>query len=334
MINSSCHPDFPVRGLLCTLIISPEGGGISTAGKCIRDIPTTHGRSMIIHVMMVVFFACISVYARNIELLNPDEQQILDTLEGMQWSDDLSEDQEVYINNALCSTKDAIAEVALSVAILHDMPGLREMLQREVGPSDGYSRILANTVICGLKEGQSAIESLLSNNLLKQVPIDAQAEVRENANHIIAYFVARVLRRGEVPKFEWDDLEYSSYERRLLQYSKRPSAEVTREIIRELGQASVAGAVEYDLVRVLNSYEEIDVGAVLEVLKDKDTGVYGKVLLLTCIEYQVSKMTEEDRQKVKTSLGKYEAKNKIVERALKRVKNQLGDGCISTPVQR
>lgn len=283
---------------------------------------------------IIIMLACISVYARNVELLNPDEQQILDTLEGLQWSDDLSEDQEAFIANALCSTKDAIAEVALSVSILHDWSGLKEMLQREVGPSDGYSRILANTVNSGLEEGQSAMESLLSSNLLKKIPIDAQAEVREKANHIVAFYVARLLRRGEVPTFEWDDLEYSSYERRLLQYSKRPSAEVTREIVKELGQASVAGVDEYDLVRVLNSYEEVDVGAVLEVFKEKDTGVYGKVLLLACMEYQVSKMTEEDRQIVKSALEKYEEKNKIVERALKRVKQQLGDGYIRTPEQR
>ena len=281
--------------------------------------------------LMMMLLACMSVYAQNIEFLNPDEQRIHDTLEGLQWGDGLSKDQIEYVTNALCSTKDAIVEIALNVAILHDLPGLKDMLERKVGPSNGYGGILAATVGCGLEEGQSAIESLRRISLKRQAPQDArteETEVREKAKHIIAIYIASALRRGEVPEFEWDVLEFNSYERRLLQYSMRPSADVTREITRELARASVAGVDEYDLVRVLDSYEKVDVDDVLQTIQNESTEVYGKVLLLAFIEMRVWKMTAEERRKVESALGIYETKDNRIERALKRVTKQLENGPI------
>lgn len=273
--------------------------------------------------VMIIMLACTSVFARNIEHLDSGEQKTIVALDALQWKLDLSAQEESVVTNALKSTKDSIAEVALCVAVVHDLSGLKEMLQPGIGPSGGYSRLLSRVVVDGIDEGQSAIESLRGGNLLKQVPKDAHAEVREKANHIIAVFVARMLRRGEAPKIQWEDLTFSSFDRKLLQYSKQSSVEVTRKIIGQLGQASVAGADEYDLIRVLDSCEDVNVDAMLEAFKGEGTGVYGKVLLLSCIERRASKMTDEERQKAKLVLGKDETKDKRVERALKRVEMQL-----------
>jgi hypothetical protein len=263
-------------------------------------------------------FACVSVFARNIEPLDADEQNALDTLEALQWTSDLSQQEVSLATNALTSSKDSIAAVALCVVIVHDLPGLKEMLLRGVGPSGGYSRLLSSAVLDGLKERKGAVESLCGSNLLKQ-----DVELREKANHIIAVSVARMLRGGEVPKTQWEDLTFSSVDQKLLQYSKQPPAEAVNRIIRQLGQASVAGTDEYDLVRVLDSYEDVNVDAVLEAFKGEGTRVYGKVLLLVCVERRVSKMNDEDRQKVKSVLGTEEARDKRVERALKRVEKRL-----------
>lgn len=273
--------------------------------------------------IMMILLSCMSVYAQNVELLDPDEQETLNALEVLQWSEGLSTNQVAFVTNALYSSIDTVAEVALRVAIMHDVSGLKEMLQRGIGPSDGYSRLLSRAVIEGLEEGQSAIESLLGKHLLKQVPKDAHAEVKGKASHIIAFYVSRKLRRGEVPGFTWENLEFSSFDRKLLQYSKRPSVDVTREIIGQLGQASVAGSDEYDLVRVLDSYVDVSLDVMLEAFKAEGTEVYGKVLLLSCVEERVSRMTDEEKQKVKSALEEHETQDKRIERALKRLQKRL-----------
>ena len=110
--------------------------------------------------VIMIMLACTSVFARNIEPLDSGEQETFDQLKAMQWKVDLSEQEVSLATNALTSVKDRIAEAALCVVILHDLPGLGKMLQRGVGPLGGYSRLLSSAVIDGLEEGHSAIESL------------------------------------------------------------------------------------------------------------------------------------------------------------------------------
>lgn len=273
--------------------------------------------------MMMVMLACANGFADNIQMLTSDEQKVGDVLDALQWKADLSAQENCVVTNALQSTKEKIAELALCVAVVHDLSCLKEMPQSGIGPSDGWSRILSKAVVDGIAEGRSPIDSLRSTELVKKVPKDAQAGVREKAAHIIAVSVVRTLRRGKTPIIQWEDLPVSSVDKQILQYSKQPSEEVTRRIIRQLGQASVAGGDEYDLVRVLDSYEDVNVDAILDAFRGDGTGVYGKILLLVCIESRASKMTDEERKKAKSVLGKDETKDKRVERALKRVEMQL-----------
>lgn len=275
--------------------------------------------------MIMVMLVCANGFANNIELLGSDDQKVSVALDALQWKADLSAPERSVVTNALKSTKERVVELALCVAIVHDLAGLKEMLQAGIGPSEGWSRILSKAVVDGIAEGRSPIDSLRRTELVKNVPEDAQSGVREKAAHIIAVSVVRTLRRGEVPKIQWEDLPLSSVDRQILQYSNQPSGEVTRRIIRQLGQASIAGMAEYALVFVLDSYQDVNVDDLLDTFRSDGTGVCGKNLLLFCIERRagMSKMTEAERQKVVLMLGKDETKDKGVARALKRVVKQL-----------
>ena len=270
--------------------------------------------------LAIIMMSCVSVFARNIELLNSDDQQTLDKLEVLQWCSKISEKDECFVTNALTSSKDSIAEAALCVAIVHDIRGLKDQIQQGVGPSNGYCRLLSNLVVDGFEKKQSPIESLMRSSLLKDVP----NQLREKANHFIAVFVARKYRGGEVPKINLNGLEFSSLDQKILQYSKLSSKDVVADVIGKLRQAEVAGANEYDLVRVLNSYEGVAIDDILNPLQDKEgTTVYGKMLLLSAIDGQISKMTAAEKQRTLSALRCMKRDEKQVERMFRRVEKRL-----------
>jgi len=275
-----------------------------------------------IHIMAFIL-ACVSALGRNIEPLSPDEEGVVSKLEALQWRAALSSNETALVANSLVSPKDTIAEAALCVAAAHDFRDLREHLQRGVGPANGYSRLLANIIANGLENRQQPIESLRRNHLLEIVPPDAMDQLGQKAGHIAAVLTAKTLRNGVSSNIAPNEFTFSSFDQKLLLYSGYPAADAQRMIIQVLGRATVAGADEYDLIRVLASYDNLAVDSVLATFDDEKTGEYGKLLMIRAVEKLASCFTDAEREKIKTAFGKHHSRSERIERALRQVSAEL-----------
>jgi hypothetical protein len=274
---------------------------------------------------MTFIVASVSALARNAEPLTPDEGRVIGKLEALQWRATLSPEETAFVASSLASSKDAIAEAALCTAVVHDLRDLQELLQRGVGPANGYSRLLATIIAGGLEDGRGPLESLRRDHLLERVPRQLRHGIAQKAGRIAAVMAARMARKGAISSVDAHEFTFSSFDQMLLHYSEYPAADAKREIVQRLANATVAGTDEYDLVRVLASYEGADLDLILAAFEDEKTGEYGKLLLIAAVEEEdrLDSLTDAERQRAKAVFGEYHPESKTIERALRQVSAKL-----------
>lgn len=276
-------------------------------------------------ICLMMFALAVEFTYADMEHISDDDYKALECLDVLQWRGALSTNDISLVTNCLYSPRDIVKTEALTVAVVHDLSGLKavleSMLKRRVGPI-GYSGMLASAIIEGMDGGLSAVESLRgSNALLRAAGSSNYIDAKEKANHIIAVYVARTYRKGEASKLEWEDLEFSSYDRQLLKYSKLPFETVAREILSELSKASIAGREMCELACVLASYEEHAEDAAIEAFKKDGTGRHGKILLLAYVRKRMSRIGDKGRQRVLSALKGIETDDESVSACLNIVRS-------------
>ena len=241
------------------------------------------------------------------ERLTDREYEAVDRLNSLGSKSSLSQAEVTFVTNSLAASKSTIAEAALLVITVHDMP-----------MPFHSDRVLAEIIVNGRKKGQSPANFLKRDSYTNDIThftINGNTHklddwgymfINEKLGRIAAVYFAREMRQGKDVQFNENEYAFLRYDKLLLEYAKYPASEVPKMIISALVDVTTLTTHEYDLVRVLVSYDDINLDLILSTLKKENLGKYAKLILLEILRRKMHDFGNADREKIRLALNDYD----------------------------
>ena len=270
---------------------------------------------------------CINCFADTEPLTSQDFETIA-RLYNLGLRPSLSQGEIAFVTNSLTSPMHTIAEEALLVIAVHEIPvPLNDKITSE--------HVIAEIIANGRAQKQS-VASFLKKNSYKRIithfTIYSIADdrlgsdydvINERLGNIAAVLFTREIRQGKSVKFNKDEYSFSEYDELLLEYAEHPASEIPKMIIPALANVTLLTTYEYNLVRVLATYDDINLDLILSTLKSNDTSKYGKIILFDALLGKVGNLENADREKIRTTLQDNKYDDDDVEYRLERLKLRL-----------
>jgi hypothetical protein len=261
----------------------------------------------------ILLITAMPLRGQNPEPLDSLETNLYLSLRDMQWQKALNNQQLEQVRQAISSTKDVLALEALKVVYVHQLQNrFSNSLEKGAGPSWGYSPVIGKVLLNASKSTAAPEKSVRQSSGEKAIVQQADPDqVKEIVTSMLVLQKARQLRSGEKSSISIPETDLTPFHKLVLKYSVLPDEEAIKDILGKLTQASVAGAEEYDLVEVLNTYGEKGVGENVEQITDlaalKKTTKYGRLLLIN----HLSDNSRLFRQQDKAALVDFLARKEI-----------------------
>ena len=274
-------------------------------------------------VVFAVAFWIINCFASGEILMGQNAETWL-RLDSFNFKPSLSQDEVAFVTNSLVAPKYIIVETALCVMVVHNIPitfPSGEGAIRESG------RIIAKIIESGRERKQSPVDFLRKDHyrddithftvhgFTSKLSDSSYMGINEKLGRIAAVFFAREMRQGKNITFNEDDYSFSDYDKLLLKYAKYPEREVPRMIISALAKVKRLTMVEYDLAKVLVSYDDINLDLILSTLQKRYRNKYAKMILLEVLTRKSNDLGSLDREKIRGALKNFNFKAIGMERA-------------------
>ena len=266
--------------------------------------------------VLAIVFCSVKCFASGAILTGQDAETWL-RLESFYFKPSLSQDEAAFVTNSLVTHKDTIAEAALCVIVVHDIP---LTFPSKIGREHGYNRTLAKIIANGRERKQSPVHFLCKDHykddmtpfvtswgaVVLKLDDSFLTLFNEKLGRMAAVFFARELRQGKNVTFNEDDYSFSDYDKLLLKYAKFPEREVPKMIIPDLAKVTSLSMQAHDLVRVLVSYDDINLDLILSTLQTKELSEDAKSLLLLVLTRKINALGSSGREKIRVALRNFD----------------------------
>lgn len=184
----------------------------------------------------------------NVQMPTAEQNRIYASLQRMMWQELLTEEQETEVVEALTMKSAATVVPALKVVALHNIIKANTVMRQGVGvePSTAEAaRIIAASLVV-LKEPITFLREQLNTF---EVPDPAREEaIRRHSGYskysiirsIIIIAAAKRIRAGKKTTL-LEGLQLSSYEKKLIDYSKTPGHQSVTDIINKFSSIKIIG---------------------------------------------------------------------------------------------
>ena len=266
------------------------------------------------YLSLAIILYCANCFA-DLEMLTHQDLETQRRLEDLKFRSSLSTDEVMFATNSLVMPRDTIVEAALCVIAVHNVP---VTFPSGMGSEYGQGRIMAEIIKKGRERKQPTISFLKKDSfrtdithIVKQgvsyeLDDSSYRDINEKLGHIAAVFIAREMRQGKSIRFNGDDYSFSDYDKLLIEYAKYPASEIPKMIIPIFAEATHLTTQDYNLLRILISYEDINLDLVLSALQKKDIGKYAKKILLEVLDSKVNALGSADQEKIRMALKNYD----------------------------
>ncbi len=275
---------------------------IITAMWSPRAVPT---------ILLLVCTSFAPLRAQNVEILLSQHAIQYGKLIAIQWVEAPTEAQVEEIRDGLLSERDRIVEEAIKAVVIHRLEETLPILESGVGKSYSFARILGNLTAEVLSVGTRDLEDRLQRASAEFLADKSEdyAPLRESVQSILVTQVSRSLRDSEAARLDIPEEALNEHQRLLLEYSARPQTEAINNIVEALSSAEIAGAYEYSLIAILDTYGGAPINEVISVLSDQETlsglGPYARLLFVRYLRGArvLNELTEEQRSALLSALS-------------------------------
>lgn len=260
----------------------------------------------------------------NVELLTREQEAIYAQLAKLQWKDSLtSADRKLVSENLRNDESNALAEMALTVAIVADAERLPDLLREDVGPARSKARLMANAITAGFSHGEPPLESLqklaATQSLATCPPSCAPVD---SVKRIATIDTIRRQRDGQDAEVLFAGA-LDTYERLLVEYGKRSQEKAVTDLVETISNVESADANGYALVQVLETYPGA-LDPVLGRLKERKAfpGPGGQ-LLVTYLQSQAPVFVANEKKSVEKAIPEIPAPDEKMTEGLEELKKRV-----------